>query len=113
MAKESWLSKNGDTAEGFIRAIMKAIKYVHETPSSTIAPYLTPYFEATSETAIASSVDRYRSIDAWRADMSVTAESFNRLQDVIEGAGELQRRAQLNELVNNSYAEKVYQELYK
>lgn len=113
MAKESWLKKNGDVAEGFIRAIMKAIKYVHETPSSTIAPYLLPYFDATSETAIASSVDRYRSIDAWRTDMTVTAESFNRLQDVIEGAGELQRRAQLTELVNNGYAEKVHGEIYK
>ena len=113
MAKDSWLQKNGNVAEGFIRAIMKAIKYVHETPSSTIAPYLVPYFDATSEAALASSVDRYRSIDAWRTDMTVTAESFNRLQDVIEGAGELTRRAQLGELVNNSFAEKIHGEIYK
>ena len=112
IAKESWLDKHEAQAEGFIRAIMKAIQYVHTTPSQTIAPYLLPYFEATSEASIASSVDRYRSIDAWRADMSVTEESFNRLQDVIEGAGELQRRASLTELVNNNYAQKVYKEIY-
>jgi NitT/TauT family transport system substrate-binding protein len=113
MAKDSWLKKNGDTADGFIRAIMKAIKYVHDTPSATIAPYLIPYFDATSETALAASVDRYRSIDSWRTDMTVTEESFNRLQDVIEGAGELQRRADLTELVNNSFAKTVYGDIYK
>ncbi len=113
IAKESWLNKNEQHAEGFIRAIMKAIKYIHNTPSSVVAPYLLPYFEATSEASIASSVERYRSIDAWRTDMQVTEESFNRLQDVIEGAGELQRRASLTELVNNSFAKKVCGEIYK
>jgi len=113
MAKDSWLNKNADVAEGFIRAMMKAIKYVHETPSATVAPYLTAYFEATSVESLAASVERYRSIDAWRTDMTVTAESFERLQDVIEGAGELQRRATLGELVNNDFANKAYGEIYK
>ena len=113
MAKDSWLNKHADVAEGFIRAVMKAIKYVHETPSATVAPYLTDYFEATNVDSLAASVERYRSIDAWRTDMTVTAESFERLQDVIEGAGELQRRAALSELVNNGFAEKAHGEIYK
>ena len=113
MAKESWLDKNGDIAEGFIRAIMKAIKYVNETPAADVAPYLKPYFEATNVESLAASVERYKSIDSWRTDMTVTAESFDRLQDVIEGAGELQRRASLPELVDNSYALKAYGEIYK
>ena len=42
----------------------------------------------------------------------MTEDSFNRLQDIIENAGELSRRASLHELTDNSYAEKVYKEIY-
>ena len=112
IAKNSWLKKNGATAEGFLRAVTKAVKYINETPSSTVAPYLSKYFEGVSESAIAASIDRYRTIDAWRTELSMTEDSFNRLQDIIENAGELSRRATLNELTDNSYAEKVYKEVY-
>ena len=113
MAKESWLEDNEDVAEGFVRAIMKAIKYVNETPAATVAPHLTKYFEATDVGSIAASVERYRTIDSWRTDMMVTEASFNRLQDIIESAGELQRRATLSELVDNSFVNRAYQEIYK
>ena len=88
------------------------MKYIQETPSATIAPYLLPYFEGVTETAIAASIDRYRAIDAWRTELSMTEDSFNRLQDIIANAGELSRRATLNELVDNTYAKTVYREVY-
>lgn len=113
IAKNSWLKKNGSVAEGFLRAITKAVKFINENPESTVAPHLTAYFEGVSETALAASVKRYREIDAWRTELTMTEESFNRLQDIIENAGELTRRAQLNELVDNTYAKKVYGEIYK
>ena len=113
IAKNSWLEKNESTAEGFLRAITKAVKYVHETEPNTIAPYLTAYFEGTSEASLAASVKRYRDIDAWNKGLNMSEESFNRLQDIIENAGELSRRAKLDELANNDYANKVYAEVYK
>lgn len=113
IAKNSWLDKNGDTAEGFLRAVTKAVKYVNETPSADVAPYLTKYFEGVSQESLAASVDRYRKIDAWRTELTMTEDSFDRLQDIIENAGELSRRATLTELTDNAYAEKVYKEVYK
>ena len=112
MAKQSWLNKNKATAEGFLRAITKAVKYVQETPSTTVAPYLTSYFEGVAENSIAASVERYKTIDSWRTELSMTEDSFNRLQDIIENAGELSRRATIDELVDNTYAKKVYKEIY-
>lgn len=112
MAKESWLKKHEESAEGFLRAITKAVKYVNETEPATVAPYLTPYFEGVSATAIAASVERYKSIDAWRTELSMTEDSFNRLQDIIDNAGELERRVSMDKLVNNVYAKKVYSEVY-
>jgi len=112
MAKNSWLEKNKDTAEGFLRAVTKAVKYVNETASETVAPYLSSYFEGISVDSLSASIERYREIDAWRNELSMTEDSFNRLQDIIENAGELTRRAKLDELVDNSYAKKVYKEVY-
>ena len=41
----------------------------------------------------------------------MTEASFNRLQDIIESAGELDRRADFNDLVDNTYVEEVYAQL--
>ncbi len=112
MAKSSWLEKNAAHAEGFLRAVTKAVKYVNETAPASIAPHLTAYFEGISVDSLAASVERYKAIDSWRTELSMTEDSFTRLQDIIEGAGELQRRATLDELVNNTYAQKVYKEIY-
>ena len=112
MAKNSWLNKNKETAEGFLRAVTKAVKFVNEQASQNVAKYLTKYFEGVSETAIAASVERYKNIDAWRTELSMTEDSFNRLQDIIENASELERRVEMNKLVDNSYAQKVYKEVY-
>ena len=112
MAKRSWLDKNKDTTEQFLRAVTKAVKYINEQPEDTVAGYLEKYFDGVSKTALAASVKRYKNIDAWKSELSMTEDSFNRLQDIIENAGELSRRAQLNELVDNSYAQKVYKEVY-
>ena len=113
IAKNSWLEKNETTAEGFLRAVTKAVKYVNETAPEKVAPYLTAYFDGTSEASLAASVKRYRDIDAWNKGLSMSEDSFNRLQDIIENAGELSRRAKLSELANNDYANKVYDEVYK
>ena len=112
LAKNSWIEKNEEAVEGFLRAVTKAVKYINETDEQTIAPYLTKYFEGTSEASLSASVKRYREIDAWRTELTMTKESFNRLQDIIENAGELTRRAELNELADNSFASKVYKEVY-
>ena len=113
MAKKSWINKNVSTTEAFLRAVTKAVKFVNENSATDSAPYLIKYFEGVTETALAASIQRYKNIDAWRTDLSMTEDSFNRLQDIIENAGELEERMQMNKLVDNSYAKKVYEEIYK
>ena len=113
LAKNSWLTKNETVAEGFLRAVTKAVKYIQETTSTTVAPYLVKYFEGISENSISASIERYKTIDSWRTELSMTEDSFNRLQDIIDNAGELSRRVSMSELVNNRYAQKVYKEVYQ
>lgn len=112
MAKSSWLTKNKATAKGFLRAVMKAHKYIEENTPDTVAPYLTSYFEGTSVASISASVKRYTEIDSWQKGLQMQESSFNRLQDIIDNAGELSRRVEMQELVDNSLANEVYNEVY-
>ena len=112
MAKQSWIDKNEMHVNGFLRAVMKAVKYIDENQSTTVAPYLLKYFAGTSEASIAASVDRYRKIDAWQKDLVMSQESFTRLQDVIERAGELEKRVEMKKLVDNGYASEIAKEVY-
>ena len=113
IAKNSWKQKNETSLQGFLKAVTKAVKYIHETEPKLVAPHLMKYFEGVSENSLAASVERYKNIDAWRTDLSMTEESFERLQDIIDNAGELERRVNMQELVDNTYAGKAYSEIYK
>lgn len=44
--------------------------------------------------------------------MAMTEDSFTRLQDIIDNAGELPRRVQFAELINTSYADQAYKDVY-
>lgn len=112
IAKESYINKNTQTINGFLRAVMKGIKYINETDSAVAAKLLTSYFDGTSKESIAVSLDSYRAIDSWQTDMTMTEDSFNRLQDIIENAGELSKRAQFTKLVNTEYSTAIYKEVY-
>lgn len=112
MAKSSWLKDHDEEAHGFLRAVTKAVKYLNETSAETAAPYLLPYFESTSAQSLAVSIESYRAIDAWRTELSMTEDSFTRLQDIIDNAGELERRVAFSELIDNSYAVQAYKDVY-
>lgn len=111
IAKRSWLDKNEETAEKFLRAILKAVKYLDENTPETAAPFLVSHFPSTTEKSIATSLKSYKEIDAWQSDMTMTEASFNRLQDIIESAGELPARADFNAIVDNTLVKKVYASL--
>ena len=63
-----------------------------ENDATTTAGYLTPYFDGTPEESLANSVQAYKDIDAWVTNMAMRPDAFDRLQDVIENSGELERR---------------------
>ena len=108
IAKRSWLDGNDEIAKGFLRAVMRGIEYAQTQDAMKVAENLVSHFPSTSVESLATSVTSYRNIDAWVTDMAMTEASFERLQDIISGAGELDRRADFGALVDNSYAAEVY-----
>lgn len=111
-AKESYINENPEKIEGLLRAVTKATKFVMENGAATVAEYLAPYFDGTSEESLANSVQAYKDIDAWVANMAMEEAAFTRLQDVIENSGELERRVDFDELILTDVAQKVYEEVY-
>ncbi len=111
IAKRSWLDKNKETAKGFLRAIMRAIEFANSTDAEEVATYLYKQFPDTSYASIATSVTSYKRIDSWQKDMKMSEASFDRLQDIIEAAGELKTRGDFGKLVDNSIAEEAFEEL--
>lgn len=111
-SKESYINENPEKIEGLLRAVTKATKFVMENDAATVAEYLAPYFDGTSEESLANSVQAYKDIDAWVANMAMEEAAFTRLQDVIENSGELERRVDFDELILTDVAQKVYEEVY-
>lgn len=112
MSKQSYINAHTDKIEGLTRALTKAIKYICEADSAEVASLIAPYFSGTSVESLKISVDSYKSIDAWVTDMAMEEQAFNKLQDVIDLAGQLERRVAFADVVNTEIAEKIYREVY-
>lgn len=104
IAKSSWLKDNEKTATAFLRAVKKAVHYAQERDADEIATHLYQQFPSTSYAALTKSMQSYQAIDAWVSDLIMTEASFERLQDIIENAGELPKRGEFAKLVDNGYA---------
>lgn len=112
MARESYFKDNQKTLESFTKAVYKAIKYIEETDVETVSECLIEQFPSTSLQSISDSIASYKRIDAWMRNMSMTTDSFNRLQQIMRNAGELDQNADFAKLVDNSISEKTYKEIF-
>lgn len=108
IALSSYIENNQDTLESFLTAIKKAHEFMSEHTDNEVAEAIVKQFPSTSINSIAASIKSYKSIDAWRTDLQGTEESFTRLQDIMENAGELTQRAPFDKIVDNSLAKKVF-----
>ena len=106
-AKSSYIAENEELIEKFTRAIAKGLKWVEEHTSDEIAELIVDSFPDTDVAMLSSSVERYKSIDAWKTEPSMTKESFERLQDIMVEAGELETRAPFEKIVNNTFCDKL------
>ena len=113
IARESYIEENEEVIEGFLRAVMRGIAYIGDTDEAEAAALLLPYFDGTEESSIVTSLQSYKAIDAWQEDMTMTEAAFDRLQDIIERAGELERRVDFQDLIDTSYSSAVYAQLQK
>lgn len=106
-AKKSYMEENSDTIQKFTDAIYKGQVWVKEHSASEIAEVIKDFFPDTDVELLADVLQSYIDIDAWNETPILTEESFERLQTVMEEAGELTKKAPYEKIINNSYAEKA------
>lgn len=105
-AKKSYIENNKDVIEGFSRAIQKGIDYVKNHSSEDIAKVILNYFPDVSLSDLTLIVDRYKNIDSWYDTTLITEENFNHVQEIMESAGELTKKAPYDKLVDTRFSQK-------
>lgn len=106
-AKKSYIENNPEIIQKFTDAVYEGEQWVNTHTPAEIAEVLLPSFPEVDVEVLEKVVARYKEIDAWKTEPSMTEESFNRLQDVMIEAGELTEKAPFDLIINNSFAEKV------
>ena len=106
-AKKSYIAENSTIIEGFTRAIYKGEQWVKEHTAKEVAEKIQGFFPDTTIESLATSVQKYKDIDAWKENPILEEEAFDKLQLIMTEAGELDQKAPYDKIVNNTFAEKV------
>ena len=102
-AKKSYIEKNSDIIKNFTNAIYKGEQYVKNHSSEDIAKLIQEFFPDTDLETLSNAIESYRKINAWSETPYMTEKSFNLLQEIIHDAGELEKYAPYEDIVNNFY----------
>ena len=105
-AKKSYLDSHKELLTAFTRAIEKGQKYVKEHTPAEIAKIIAPQFKDTDEKTIEKIVKRYAEQDSYKETTYFEEDSFTLIQDILEEAGELEKRVEYNELVTTEFSTK-------
>ena len=109
-ASKSYIEQNPDIIESFTRAVYKGQQWVKEHSAEEIAQAIEPYFPDTDLELLTAVTQRHKDIDAWNDTPIMKQSSFDKLQEIMEQAGDLSARVPFDEVVDNSFGEKVTKE---
>ncbi len=106
-AKKSYIDNNPEIIQGFTNAVYKGEVWVKEHTAREIAEKIQSFFPDTDLDMLTSSIQRYKDIDAWNETPVLKEEAFDKLQTVMQEAGELTKKAPYDLIVNNEFANKA------
>ena len=102
-----YLASNEELLTKFMTAIYAGQQWVDSHSDKEVAEAIVTSFPDTTIATLEMVVANYRSVGAWSKTPVMSRESYERLLDVIDGAGELNGRPAYEKLINNAIAEKV------
>lgn len=107
-ARASFLEENPEIIQNFTDALQKGVDYVQCHTPEEIAQVIHPQFPENDIHTITAIVKRYQEQDTWKSSLIFEKDSFELLQDILEGAGELTERVPYEKLVITSFAQESY-----
>ena len=108
-AKKSYIENNPEIIQGITNAIYKGEVWVKEHTAREIAEVIQDFFPDSDLDMLEKSIQSYKDIDAWNDTPVLEEEAFDRLQTVMQEAGELTEKAPYDVIVNNDFAKKAIQ----
>ena len=103
-AKTSFLNENPQITQSFTNALQKGMDYVQSHSPEEIAQVISPQFPETDMDTLTTIVKRYYEQDTWKENLVFEKDSFELLQDILESAGELEKRVDYEQLVTTELA---------
>ncbi len=103
-AKTSFLNENPQVIQSFTNALQKGMDYVQNHSPEEIALVISPQFPETDMDTLTTIVKRYYDQDTWKENLVFEKDSFELLQDILESAGELEKRVDYEQLVITEFA---------
>ncbi len=103
-ANKSYIAENADIITRFTQAVAMGQEWVSKATPEEIAKVIAPQFPDTDEEILISVAKRYQEIDAWNSSPYMEEAAFNKLQDVMIAAGELESYVPYDELFNDSFS---------
>ena len=103
--KKSYLETHKELLEAFTRAIEKGQEYVNTHTPAQIAKVIAPQFKDTDRKTLEKIVERYAEQDSYKENTKFEKESFTLIQDILEEAGELEKRVDYETLVTTEFSE--------
>lgn len=106
-ANKSYIEENPDIIQSFTNALQKGLDYVASHTPEEIAEVIAPQFEETDVETLTIIITRYAEQDTWPDNLIFQEESFLLLENILDGAGELEEFAPYEDLVDTSFAEEA------
>lgn len=103
-ALKSTLNGERDMVQRFTNALYRGQQWVLTHSAGEIARAIVEQFPDTDLEVLTAVCQRHLDIDAWNAVPAMKQESFERLETVMETAGELEERVDFDQVVDNSFA---------
>ncbi len=105
-ATQSYMTENPDIIQGFTNAVYKAQQWIASHTDREVAEAIAHQFPDTSLDLLETVTARHRRINAWNTTLVMEESSLERLETVMEHAGELSREEWVifDELVDNRFA---------
>lgn len=111
MANKSYINKNQDTVKNFLKAIVKAYNFLVSANINDVVDSLQPSFDGTDRELIKKGIENYIAIDAWSSTPIMTEVAYNNLIKVLKSSGTLTADVKYTDIVDNTIATQVLQEL--
>ena len=106
-ATAQYIEKHPENVEKFLRAVWKGTEYAMTHSAEDCAKLVEKHFVGTSLDMLTAAIKNYQTFDVWTTTPITNKQAFERIQDIMENAGELSQRVGYDVIVDNTLANKI------